>query len=167
MLDTQLRLGGGVHAPLPQGVTLRPATLYDCVSLAPRLRQADKDEAYAASGVAAEFAIKLSLLSSPALVACVEGQPEMIFGCPHGHPWMLCTPVAVSPRWRKTFVKHSQAYIDDWQAQWGLLHNFTDARNSAHHVWLRRVGFTFIARHDRYGPFGLPFYEFVRIAPCA
>lgn len=142
---------------------MRPATLDDCTSIAPRLRKEDQDEAYAASGVPAEFSLKLSLLSAPATVACVEGQPEMIFGCPNGNPWMLCTPVAVSSRWRKTFVKHSQAHIDDWQATYGLLHNFTDARNSVHHAWLRRVGFTFIALRP-HGPFGLPFYEFVRIA---
>lgn len=167
MLDTELRLGRGVHRPLPPGVTIRPATIDDCVDLAPRLREEDKAEAYAASGVPAEYALKFSLMSGGTLVACVDGRPEMIFGCPNGHPWMLCSPLAVSPRWRKTFVRHSQDYIEDWQARFRVLHNFTDARNSVHHAWLRRVGFTFIALRDRHGPLGLPFYEFVRIAPCA
>jgi len=144
-------------------VTTRPATPDDCASLASRLRQEDKDEVHAASGLPVEHALRIS---RGATVACVDETPEMIFGCPDGHPWMLCTPVAVSPRWRKTFVRHSIETINEWQARFPVLHNFTDARNSVHHAWLRRVGFTFIALRP-YGPFGLPFYEFVRIAPCA
>lgn len=166
MLDPRLRLGRGVHAPLPQGVTIRQATLDDCGDLAPRLREEDKAEALAASGIPAEYALRLSIGRHGGHVACVDGRPEMIFGCPEaapgeGAPWMFCSPVAVSPRWRKTFVRHSAPWIDAWQRRFPLLHNFTDARNSAHHAWLRRVGFVFIARVP-YGPQGLPFLEFVR-----
>jgi hypothetical protein len=141
---------------------MRPATMDDCGPLAARLREEDAAEAYAASGIPAEYSLRLSLLFAPATVACVEGQPEMIFGCGNAQPWMLCTPLAVSPRWRKCFVKHSRYHIEDWQAEYPLLHNFTDARNSVHHAWLRRVGFTFIAFNVPYGPFGLPFHQFVR-----
>ena len=147
--------------PLPAGVTMRPATLDDCGSLAPRLREEDRSEAEAFYGVPAEYALRLSLLFAPgAMVACVEGTPEMIYGCPKGHPWMLCTPLAVSPRWRKTFVRHSREHIDAWLAEFGRLHNFTDARNTVHHAWLRRVGFKFIAYDVPYGPAGLPFHQF-------
>lgn len=143
---------------------MRPATLDDCATVALRLREEDKEEAFAASGVPAEYSLRLSLLFAPATVACVEGTPEMIFGCSDGRPWMLCTPLAVSPRWRKTFIRHSREYIDDWQAAFGRLHNFTDARNSVHHAWLRRVGFTFIAFNVPHGPSGLPFHEFERVS---
>lgn len=147
--------------PLPAGVTMRPATLDDCGSLAPRLRAEDRDEAEAFYGVPAEYALRFSLLfTTGATVACVNGTPEMIFGCPGGCPWMLCTPLAVSPRWRKTFARHSREYINLWLAAFGRLHNFTDARNVVHHAWLRRMGFTFIAHDVPYGPLGLPFHEF-------
>ena len=162
MFDPELRLGRGVHTPLPAGVTIRSATLDDCADLAPRLRAADRLEAHASFGVPTEYALRLIVLSSPASVACVEGTPEMIFGCPKGDPWMLCTPLAVSPRWRKTFIRHSREHIDSWQTTFGRLHNFTDARNSVHHAWLRRVGFTFIAYNVPYGPYGEPFHEFER-----
>lgn len=157
------------NAPLPVGVTIRPATFADCADIAHRLRAEDQDEAMAATGVPAEYALKFTLLASPALVACVEGTAEMIFGCPKGRPWMLCTDLAVSPRWRRTFVKHSRDYINNWQAEFPRLHNFTDARNSMHHVWLRRVGFTFVALNVPHGPQGLPFHEFVleRTSLCA
>lgn len=167
MFNPELRLGRGVHSPLPKAVNLRVATLDDCASLAPRLRKEDQDEAYAAFGIPAEYALRLQVLSSPATVACVEGTPEMLFGCSRGNPWMLCTPLAVSPRWRKTFVRHSREHIASWLATFGRLHNFTDARNSVHHAWLRRVGFRFIAYDVPYGPAGLPFHEFEMRAPCA
>lgn len=104
---------GRTLTPLPAGVTIRAATLDDCGSLAPRLRAEDRDEAEAFYGVPAEYALRVSLLfTTGATVACVEGTPEMIFGRPGGSPWMLCTPLAVSPRWRKTFVRHSREHIN-------------------------------------------------------
>lgn len=173
MLYPELRLGGRVHSALPQDVAFRPATIADCVSLAPRLRKEDADEAYAASGIPAEYALKLSLRPET-WVAEIEGTPEMIFGCrpaPNdpttGHPWMLSTPTVFSPKWRRLFVRTSRFAVEEWQARFPVLHNFIDARNVAHMRWLRSLDFHFIARHDRHGPLGLPFYEFVRIAPCA
>jgi hypothetical protein len=164
MLDPQLRLGGRVHLTLPQGVTIRPATLADCESLAPRLREEDKAEALAASGIPALYALKLSL-GPETFVIDIDGTPEMIFGCPNGVPWMFSTPVPVSPKWRRAFLRETAKMVDIWQAKFPILHNFIDARNTTHMRWLKWLGFTFIARHDRYGPLGLPFYEFVRINP--
>lgn len=164
---TKSTLGGlamATNAPLPEGVTIRPATLDDCGDLAHRLRIEDQAEAFASSGVPAEYALRFSVLFWPASVVCVDGVPELICGCPKGSPWMLCTPVAVSPRWRKTFVRHSREHINSWQAEFGRLHGFTDARNPVHHTWLRRTGFTFIGLNVPYGPHGLPFHEFERTA---
>lgn len=172
MLDSQHRLGRGVHTPLPANVVLRRATVADCTSLAPRLRQADKDEVVAACGLPSTMALPLSLRPST-FVACVDGTPEMIFGVSPsrdegvGHPWMLASPVPFTPQWRIVFLRHGRAHVEEWQRRYRLLHNFIDARNEAHLKWLRWLGFKIIARHDRHGPLGLPFYEFIRTAPCA
>ncbi|TAJ97150.1 MAG: hypothetical protein EPO41_03930 [Reyranella sp.] len=107
-------------------------------------------------------------------MADLEGNPEMIFGCRErpgdpavGVPWMLGTPVVVSPPWRRTFLHASRIAVEEWQARHPILSNFIDARNAKHIRWLRWLDFHFIARHDRHGPLGLPFLEFVRINPCA
>jgi hypothetical protein len=170
MLNPEFRLGGRVHSALPQGVTIRPATVADCVSLAPRLRKEDAEEAYAASGKFPEQALRASLGKDTSVVT-IGGTPEMIFGCPRvdeitGSPWMLGTPVVISPKWRTAFLRTTRIAVEAWQDQYPLLHNFIDARNTAHMRWLRWLDFHFIARNDHHGPLGLPFYEFVRIKSC-
>jgi hypothetical protein len=168
MLYPELRLGGRVHSALPQGVAFRPATIADCESLAPRLRKEDAAEALAASGIPAEYALKFARLHADPMVVDISGTPEMIFGLKpidavEARPWMLGTSVAFTPKWRRTFLHASRIAVEEWQKRFPLLHNFIDARNTTHKRWLSWLGFHFIARHEHYGPFGLPFYEFVRI----
>lgn len=171
MRDSKHRLGRGVHHALPENVTIRPATLADCTNVASRLRAEDVAEAAAASGLPAEYAIKLCLLHDEKVsVACIDGNPEMIFGCSGddftGRPWMLATPLPFTPRWSRVFLKSSADVVEnDWQARFPLLTNFVDERNVTHIRWLRWLGFAFIARHPTYGVAGIPFLEFVRISP--
>lgn len=164
MFDPQLRLGGRVHPALPQGVTIRPATPADCESLAPRLREEDKAEALAASGVPAEYSLKLAL-GPETFTVLLDGIPEMMFGCHDGRPWMLSSPVPMSPKWRRTFLRLTREAVDLWNSHFQLLHNVIDARNDTHIRWLKWLGFVFFARHERWGPKGLPFFEFARINP--
>ena len=101
MLYPELAPGGRVHAALPSSVVFRPATVADCVSLAPRLRAPDAAEAEAVTGLPPEYALKIAL-TPETMVAEVHGSPEMIFAClpsredadgiSVGTPWMLGTP---------------------------------------------------------------------------
>lgn len=172
MLDPKYRLGRRVYDALPANVTVRPATKDDCISLAPRLRKEDREEAEAVIGLPASYAM-MAGLRDDTLVACVNGTPEMIFGCPGadivGTPWMLASPLPFTPQWSRVFLRASKEIVtDDWQARYPLLTNFTDARNVRHHRWLRWLGFQFIRRDETYGVAGIPFLEFVRIqTPCA
>lgn len=170
MRPVEHRLGGRVHRPLPPNVVIRRATIHDCVDLAKRLRACDRDELIASTGVTPDLALPVSLGWGPSVIE-LDGRAEAIFGCSRsdaitGVPWFLSTPTPLTPKWRVAFLRHSRDMVHDWQSQYPLLHNFTDARNTVHHRWLRWLGFTFTARHDLFGPLGLPFYEFVRIAPC-
>lgn len=142
-----------------------------CETLAPRLRRCDQEEVRACSGFAPALALYASL-GADTLVADLDGTPEVIFGCDRydattGRPWLLASDIAFSPAWVVTFHRTGRRLVADWQRQFPLLHNFTDARNTRHHRWLKRLGFTFIARHERFGALGLPFYEFTRSnSPC-
>ncbi|WP_428661374.1 hypothetical protein [Reyranella sp.] len=152
---------------LPAGVVIRPATAEDCHDIAPRLRSADAQELLAATGSPPDVSLPSTLRWHPSVVE-LEGRPEAIMGCARlddieGVPWFASTDVPVSPRWRVAFLRYSRQVVDDWQRTFPLLHNFTDARNTVHHRWLKRIGFTFLARHERFGALGLPFLEFVRI----
>lgn len=168
MQPTQHRLGGRVPPPLPASTVVRPATPLDATLLAPRLREGDAAELHASTGLPAVEALKQSLGFGGSLVAEVNGTVEFVFGCPRsddatGIPWLLGTDLLVDRQFVAPFLRVSRHYVAEWQREYPLLHNFTDARNTVHHRWLRWLGFTFIARHDRFGPFGLPFFEFVRI----
>lgn len=167
MLEQTL-LRHGERRPLPAGVVIRPATAADCHDLAPRLRPADAQELFAASSSPPEVALPSTLRWEPSVVE-LDGRPEAIMGCTRrddieGVPWFLSTDIPVSPRWRVAFLRHSRAVVEEWQRWFPLLHNFTDARNTVHHRWLRWLGFTFVAQHERFGPLGLPFFEFVRLS---
>lgn len=169
MLNSKHRLGRGIHRAIPENVTIRPATLSDCTILASRLRAEDEAEVSAGSGLPAEYAMKLGLLNDPAVsVACIDGQPEMIFGCSGddltGQPWMLATPLPFTPKWSRVFLRASADVVEnDWQARFPILTNFVDARNESHIRWLRWLGFVFIRRDPLHGVAGIPFLEFVRI----
>ena len=80
---------------------------------------------------------------------------------------MLASPVVTSTKWRRDFLHTSRILVEEWQKRFPILQNFIDARNVTHIRWLRWLDFTFISRREQHGPFGLPFYEFVRIVPCA
>lgn len=151
---------------LPANVKMRRATVDDCKSLAPRLRAEDVAEAYAASGLPASYAMMFGLRADT-MVACIDGQPEMIFGCYGdgftGTPWMLASPLPFTPLWSRVFLRSSKETVDHWQARFPLLANYVDARNVTHIKWLRRLGFNFIRRDETYGVAGIPFLEFVRI----
>lgn len=169
MRDSKHRLGRGVHHAIPENVTIRPATISDCTSVASRLRAEDVAEAAAGSGLPAEYAMKICLMYDRGVrVACIDGRPEMIFGCSGddfvGRPWMLATPLPFTPQWSRVFLRASADVVEnDWQARFPLLTNFVDARNVSHIRWLRWLGFVFVRRDPVHGVAGIPFLEFVRI----
>lgn len=156
---------------LPSGVIVRRATEADMISLGPRLRVEDKAESFASTGLDPINALLASLrLSSVCHVVTEDRSPVCVFGCADhpvdantGVPWMMATPDIL--RYAKSLLVHSGTIVEAMNQRWPLLTNFTDARNIVHHRWLRRLGFTFIARHEQYGHAMIPFYEFVRLNP--
>lgn len=153
----------------------RPATIADAQALAPRLRQADLAEIAAHTGHSPLQALEDGVRDSQwSLAVCLSGSDEVIALCGVGHhkdapdigvPWMLASDALVAVQ--TPFLRRSRAVVDLMQRPYRVLANVVDARNQVHIRWLSWCGFRFIRLHPEFGQGRLPFYEFVRIAPCA
>ena len=150
-----------------------PATEADVLAIGSNLRQEDKDEAKAATGLCPEVAAWFSFYKSPTGGCWViknkeeDEIPIGMFGvCDHseydyvGVPWMIATPELESIQYR--FIRRCREWVNKLHYGYWILTNVVDERNTTHIKWLKWCGFRFIKRHERYGPYGLPFLEFVR-----
>lgn len=145
---------------------VRAATLEDIKDLAPRLREADKAEIFASTGMTPEECLEFSLtLPSVGIwVGIYDGRPELIFGLTHsgdpdvGIPWMVATDeVTKNP---KPFLQYCGMWIDGFSKQFPVLRNFVHAENAVHIRWLKRCGFEFVKLHEKHGYGQEPFWEF-------
>ena len=117
-------------------------------SVARRMRQADRDEVYAASGRSPAQALVFSLRKSRlAYTAIINGRPEVIFGVGDlnvlagvGAPWLLGTD-AVTAHY-VAFLRGSVHWRGQLLARYGVLRNLVDDRNAASKRWLKWLGFT-------------------------
>lgn len=64
---------------------------------------------------------------------------------------------------QREFLRHSHSWVDTMNDKYPILTNFIYAENLVHIHWLKWLGFKFIRKIDKYGNFGLPFYEFIRV----
>jgi hypothetical protein len=153
-------------------LTPRPAQYRDVLSMALRLRDEDKAELRAASGMTPLSALEHSFAATVLPhVGVDEGDQPVCMGgvvpfpgCPlRGAVWAVATTDV--ERHRVSFLRRSIPWVKRWQEQFPILTNCVDERNRVHIEWLRWLGFTFIHRHPEYGVERLPFLEFVRIDP--
>lgn len=153
-------------------LTPRPARYGDVLSMALRLRDEDKAELRAASGMPPLAALEHSFAATvlPHVGVDEDDKPVCLGGvvpfprCPlRGVVWAVASTDV--ERHRVSFLRRSIPWVKLWQAQFPILTNAVDERNTVHIEWLRWLGFTFIARHPEYGVERRPFLEFVRIDP--
>lgn len=145
---------------------LRQATLEDLISLAPRLREEDKDEILANSGAPPEMALPAFLSPTTFVCGVLESDtPEIVMGyqtvesAPNAAlVWMLSSPVLFD--YPQRFAPVSRAIIDKWHEHYEVLTNFVDARNTRHIKWLEWLGFKMLKRIEKFGAHSLPFYDF-------
>ena len=64
---------------------------------------------------------------------------------------------------QREFLRHSRYWVDKMHEKYPIMGNCVYAENHVHIKWLRWLGFKFIRKIDKYGNFGLPFYEFIRV----
>lgn len=122
----------------------RPATLVDMVDLATRLRKADELEVRSL-GFSPMDALELGLINSERCLAMTpEGRLVGVYGiCPTdmdgvGLIWMLASDDLIGHQVK--FLKNSRAAVQDLIGDYQLAYNYTDARNTLHHAWLRWCG---------------------------
>lgn len=168
-------MGGVVSHPGHQAVSTgysRVATIADVRQVADNMRQEDIDEVQAQSGMAPRESLLLAYMRSKPCHAMVSRSGAVIGlwgvvpeGDGVGRIWMLGTDGMVDDSIdRKTFLRLSIKYLEELHQQFAVLFNEIDARNTVHLEWLRRMGFTFVRYHSKYGVEGRPFYEFCRMS---
>jgi len=148
-------------------VEIRPATPDDAHALV--LRPSDRLEAEAWSHDPPATTVEHSIRqSSEAWAGLADGELVCVFGVAPlslvgvtGIPWLLGS-VAIE-RHQRAFLRRNREFIDRWQADYPVLRNFVDARNTTSQGWLRWLGFR-IDPPVPYGVSGLPFHPFERTA---
>jgi len=145
----------------------RLSTLEDIKYLAPRLRQADKEEILASVGLTPYEALMIGYLENVIVFTIVNknNEPVAIFGINDvgqnvGAIWLVATDKLKDIQY--SFLRENKKVIDFLNTKYKILWNFVDCRNSLHIRWLKWCGFKFINKQN-YGVLNKPFYEFIRI----
>lgn len=123
-------------------------------SIAARMRQADRDEVFAASGHTPLAALSFSYAkSSCCWTAFFNGRPEVMWGVGDinilngvGAPWLLGTD-AVEENFR-AFLRISSGWPNQLLQRYSVLRNFVDARNTVSIRWLEWLGFRLLEPVD-------------------
>ena len=149
---------------------LTPTTVGDVEYIAPRLRQADRDECLASTGKEPLGILQQSLNLGDTTLTLRAPTGDRVGICgvvpstaipEAGVVWMVATDDIYQHQ--ITFLRNSKRALQYLSEDYLVLYNCVDARNSVHIKWLKWMGFTFINKHENYGAEKRLFYEFVRI----
>jgi hypothetical protein len=155
---------------------VRKSVWADVATVAASMRDADVAEIKASTGSTPEEALYRGLLHTAfggrTMTICLpDGTPTAMFGVAPsgqadvGYIWLLATNDL--KKVQTQFIRECRRYIVEISQGYRVVFNFTDARNTLHHRWLKWTGFTFIKRHENYGVGGKPFLEFCQITEAA
>nr|WP_145994468.1 hypothetical protein [Mesorhizobium loti] len=140
----------------------------DAVSLAPRLREADRAECWAALGMKPEVVLPMLIQQGNYAWAAedADGTVEGLFGVDpqdkaFGIVWMVTSPAIF--KHRKELVKLAPKWLTRLHKVRPLIGNYIDARNTIHVRWLKRLGFSFLKTDHDYGFERRPFHQFARL----
>ncbi|PDT45347.1 hypothetical protein CO661_24090 [Sinorhizobium fredii] len=157
-------------------VTIRRAEVADAVSLAPRLREADRQECLANLGIDPKFILPYTVIEGGPSWAFIDdgGKCIGLFGVdpvdqhPHfGLCWMVTSDDVF--KHKKQILRDSPIWLNKLHDLYPLLGNHVDARNAAHVRWLRWLGFSMLRTIPEFGVERRPFIEFAKLRsePCA
>lgn len=143
-----------------------PATPEHVAALAPRMREADRQEIAAASGEDPETALLAGVALSPVSWAYLHnGEVLAIYGAAMypgrpgvGIPWLLGAEGL--EKHKVYFVRQSKPYLKKVLEYFDVLENWVDCRNTASIQWLAWCGFALAEVEPFYGIQRLPFIRF-------
>jgi hypothetical protein len=149
---------------------VRTANSADIPIVAQDMRDADVAEVQAYSGHTPEQALENGLTypgGTTRSLCLPTGVPVGMFGVvPTDQPkvgviWMLASKGITQIQ--RYFLRESRGEINGLIRGYDLVFNFTDARNTTHHRWIKWAGFTILKKHQNFGKEQLPFLEFACI----
>ena len=149
-------------------LTWEQSTIDDVLSLAPRLRDIDKQEITDLSGNTPAQALAFGCTGSRmGGTIKKDGVAQAMFGVvqdieQNGVIWFLCSDDFCATKADKLFfLERSRAYIEEVQKDYPLLLNFTSARNRLAIKWLEWLGFEVFREYPlAFG--GRPYFYFSR-----
>lgn len=147
---------------------IRPGTLADARSLAPRLRPADERELKLSSGGTSRDILQASVSMSDEVWA---GESEgvvialgglTLFDGPQrlGVPWMVGSDELLQHPIK--LVREGRRFVSQWEKRCQVMTNFVHAENHVHIEWLKRIGFTMGHTFPEWGHGKAPFIQFYR-----
>ena len=146
---------------------LLPARTEHAYQLAPIMKQSDREEVKAASGLEPLEVLLKSLELSEKAYAIRTGDEVIALGGlvslsrQVGIPWALTSDkVTLYP---KQFCSLSKKLIKEFHENYPVLTNFCDARNTTTVRWLKWCGFQFIDTIPEHGIAKVPFLQFVSL----
>lgn len=148
-------------------VIIRPGTVQDAHSIAPRLREADRKEILLGWGEDVLGALVASVEASHECFAGeLNGVPIALGGIVGrdggGFPWLVGSPECV--RFPVKLTSAGIVAVARWEREFQVMCNYSHIDNTVHHAWLRNLGFSFMPDAVPYGPRQAPFFLFYRCA---
>jgi len=150
---------------LAADIAIVPATAEHAAAMAPRMREADRQEVWATSMSTPLDALERSLARSrrahaglaDGVVVCLFGVAPVTVMGDVGMPWLLGSEEL--PRYAVPFLRRNRPYVAAMSRDYRVLTNYVDARNALSIRWLRWLGFAIMST-EPYGALKLPFHRF-------
>lgn len=148
---------------------IRPTTAQDVLLLADQMREADKKEVEALSGLDPLATLTLGLFHSSTCITGFGEEGELLGICGvvpvipgwQGSVWMLTTDAI--QKYAKTLVKEGRKWLDQQQAEYPVLTNVVTESNDVHVRLIKHMGFEFKEPIDNYGAAGVRVLPFERV----
>ena len=151
------------------GYTVDKAGVMDCLELAPKMRQSDKQEIWSAGRFTPTSGLHRSLEISGEHAYTLKLDEEVvgIFGvapCKEqpdiGIVWLMGADNMTTNK--KGFYKVSQEYLKKFLEMYKTVFNYVDDRNVSSSKWLESLGFKNLGTEPKFGMDEIPFNLYVK-----
>ena len=151
------------------GYTVDKAGVMDCLELAPKMRESDKQEIWSAGRFTPTSGLHRSLEISGEHAYTLKLDEEVvgIFGvapCKEqpdiGIVWLMGADNMTTNK--KGFYKVSQEYLKKFLEMYKTVFNYVDDRNVSSSKWLESLGFKNLGTEPKFGMDEIPFNLYVK-----